>query len=119
MNASFSDQSASALPSLARRNTASAYGLAMVASSAMPALPEFGLEAGQQLRVRLGVHLALEDLLGAGHRQHRYLCAQRLLGAEHLLLDLGLRGRDDSVGLGLGRHLGFFDHAGSTFLGLG
>jgi len=66
----------------------------------MAASSELALDLGQQVGVRGGVHLALQDLRRAGDRQRTDLVAQRFLRARDLLLDLGLGGGEDAVRLG-------------------
>src|SRR5262245_41412058 len=81
---------AASLPSpSATLKTASAYGRAIVAISAMGLL-QLALEPGEHLRVRLRVDFAAQDLLGAGDREGGDLLAERLLRARDLLRDLGL-----------------------------
>jgi len=65
--------------------------------------------------VGLGVDLAAQDLLGAGHGQRRHLLAQRLLGARDLLVDVRLGGSEDAVGLGLGGSPGLVEICASRF----
>src|SRR5215831_17862499 len=87
----------------------------MVAVSAMSL--DLALQLVEQLGVRLGVDLAPQDLLGTGDRELRHLLAQGFLRAHHLLVDVGLRRRDDAVGLGPRLRLGFLEHLRVALLG--
>src|SRR6187397_2799990 len=97
--ASFSicDHTGSAFWSRASENAASAYGRAMVVSSAMTSLSELALQLREQLLVHFAIHVALEDLRRAGDREIGHRVAQLLLRALHFLLDLGLGSDDDAV----------------------
>src|SRR5215831_4309067 len=89
----------------------------MVAVSAMSL--DLALQLVEQLGVRLGVDLAPQDLLGTGDRELRHLLAQGFLRAHDFLVDVGLRRRDDAVGLGPGLRLGFLEHLRVALLGRG
>ena len=69
--------------------------------------------------MRSCVHLALQDLRGAGDGEFGDLSAQRFLRALDFLLDLGLRRRDDAVGLRLRLGLRVLDGVALQLLTLG
>src|SRR5918999_4407969 len=68
--------------------------------------------------MRLGIHLAAQDLLGAGDGERSDVVAKLLARARHLLLDLRLRRGFFPVALFLGRVLGFLDQLRGALLRL-
>src|SRR6185369_1713667 len=101
---------------------ASAYGLAMVASSAMSSAPralELRLQLAEEVGMRARIDLAAQDLLGAAHGERGDVLAQRLARTRGLLLGLGARGGDDLGALFVGARLGFLDHRLREALGVG
>src|SRR5690554_168844 len=101
-NASACDHCAAWPSSRATAKAARAYGRAMVVDIGSDLRGEFV----EQRLVRVGVDLALEQALGAAHRQQRHLPAQVLAGAGGRRLDLGVDQRllpqplGDRLGLG-------------------
>src|SRR5882762_7719219 len=81
----------------------------MVAASAMGS-SDFLLQLAEQLGMRLGVDLAAQDLLRAGNGERGDLLAQHLLRARDLLVDIGLGGGEDALGLGPGGGLRLLEH---------
>src|SRR5882762_6779189 len=71
---------------------------------------DFLLQTAEQLGMRLGVDLAAQDLLRAGNGERGDLLPQRLLRARDLLVDVGLGGGEDALGLGPGGGLRLFEH---------
>ena len=65
------------------------------------------------------VHFALEDLLGAGHRQACDLAAQFFAHARHLLLGVGFCVGNDAGGFFSGGLLGFVDDQRGALFGVG
>src|SRR5436190_12076889 len=131
MIASLSSHGAKAPAFSASPNTASAYGRAMVAASAMATnhhsdgevrrhgvrengglspVSDFPLELAEQLGVRLGVDLAAQDLLRAGDGERGDLLPERFPRARDLLVDVGLGRGEDAIGLGLGGGLRLVEH---------
>src|SRR5688500_3899361 len=96
------DQPARSFAPCACANAARAYGLAMVARSAMRRrlLLEFRGQLVEELGVRLRVHLAAEHLGGAGKRERRDILAERVAGARLLVHGLVAGGRYDALALG-------------------
>src|SRR5512139_2132216 len=79
---------------------------------------ELLLDAVEEVGVRLGVDLATQDLLGAGHRQRGDVVAQLLARARYFLLDLRLCRCLLAVALVLRRNLRLLDHLRGALLGL-
>ena len=88
----------------------------MVASSAMGYTSSRSRPA-EHVGVGLGVDLAAQDLLGAGHRERGDLLAQRSLRALRVLLDLGAGAGHDAVALGFRLGLRFVDDLRGALLG--
>src|SRR5262249_27560848 len=80
---------------------------------------DLSLELRQQLGVRLGVHLAAQDLLGAGDGERGDLLAQGLARARVFLVDLGLRRGLLAVALFSGCVARLVDQLGGALLRLG
>src|SRR4029450_4810364 len=106
---SICDHTGSALASLAILKAASAYGRAIVVSSAIGYSSELLPDRSEEVGVRLGVDLALQDLFGTRDRPASDLVAQRFFRARDFLLDPGLGGGEDALGLRFRIGLGGFD----------
>src|SRR5688500_11428277 len=102
------DQPARSFAPCACANAARAYGLAMVARSAMRRrlLLELRGQLVEELGVRLRVHLAAEHLGGSCERECRDILAERVAGARLLVRGLAVSRRHYALALGDGQVLG-------------